>query len=145
MLEFTASLRANPGFLRTFQELWSLRASGALAAPRLEQSLAGLEQALPGDPHWPCYSGLLAHHEGRIAEAIQKLRLALDRLPLHAPDPAVRAEARLALADSLYKAGQRDEALEGFRALVDDRFTPPPQRGEATRILRELESRPERR
>lgn len=134
-----ACLAAEPGFLRPWNELRALVAAGHLPPATLDAVLARGEARSPGSPWWPLYRGLLAHGEGRLAEAADRLSPALAAAPRRGPWAATWAEGALARADALLRLGRVDEGRALLRDLAADRFTPPAPREVASQALARLD------
>lgn len=134
-----ACLAAEPGFLRPWTELRALVAAGHLPSATLGAALDRGEAHSPGSPWWPLYRGLLAHGEGRLADAADLLTVALAAAPRRGPWAATWAEGALARADALLRLGRVDEARALLRDLAGDRFTPPSPRDIAVEALARLD------
>jgi arylsulfatase A-like enzyme/cytochrome c-type biogenesis protein CcmH/NrfG len=96
------------------------------------RALAAADRLEPGNPVVLANLGLMALDAGRTADAISRLRAALD------VDPSLD-QARFALARAYGRNGQRDEAAREARTLLDRLPPQAPQRGEVERLLRALQ------
>ena len=133
-----ACLAAEPGFLRPWSELRALVASGTLPPAALAAALDAGEARQPASPWWPLYRGLLAHGEGRLAEAADLLAVALAAAPRRGPWAATWAEGALSRADALLRLGQVSPGRDLLRDLAEDRFTPTAPRDVARQALARL-------
>ena len=97
-----------------------------------ERALAAADRIEPGNPVVLANLGLLALESGRDADAITRLRAALDR------DPALD-QARFALARAYGRTGQRADAAREAQTLLDRLPSSAPQRAEVERLMRALQ------
>jgi choline-sulfatase len=103
-----------------------LAATGRADAAR--RALVAADRLEPGNPIVSANLGLMALDAGRVAEAIDRLKAALSRVPdLH--------EARFALARAYARDGNRDAAAREAQELLTRMPADAPQRAEVERLL----------
>lgn len=83
------------------------------SAAAAERVLEAAAEAYPDDPWVHFWLGSVIDEAGRPREAVRPLRRAVDLQPL-------LLEARVKLADALYRAGRGEEALVELEAVVDE-------------------------
>jgi tetratricopeptide (TPR) repeat protein len=136
--ELAASLALEPRFVRAWQELVRLETAGRIDERGLGAALDAARAGHPDDPIWSLYEGLLDHLRGRYEAAQAELSRALSGLPRHGTGAAVWSEGALARSGSLWRLGRAADAVELLRGLVDDPFTPGPERDQARRGLEQI-------